>query len=163
MVRSMVIGKYWQIGERVKGKRVKETLSPSPVSLFRCVRKRTGFTLLELMIVITVIVILAAIVLPQFQKTILASREAVLREDLSKLRMLIDQYASDKQKLPQNLEELVAAGYIRDVPKDPITGNADWALDIGEDTNLPDGGQGLLNVHSSSPDTASDGTLYSSW
>jgi general secretion pathway protein G len=159
----MVTGKYGKIGERGKWEWVKGMLSPLHVYLSPSVRKRSGFTLLELMIVITVIVILAAIVLPQFQRTILATREAVLREDLSKLRMLIDQYASDKQRLPQDLEEIVAAGYMREVPKDPITGNADWALEIGEDPNLPDGGQGLLNVHSSSPDTASDGTLYSSW
>lgn len=123
----------------------------------------TGFTLLELMIVITVIIILAAIVLPQYQKTILATREAVLREDLSKLRTLIDQYASDKQKLPESLDTLVADGYIREVPKDPMTGNTDWTPDVGEDPNLPEGGQGLLNIHSASTDTASDGSHYNEW
>ena len=123
----------------------------------------TGFTLLELMIVITVIIILAAIVLPQYQKTILATREAVLREDLSKLRTLIDQYESDKQKLPESLDTLVADGYIREVPKDPMTGNADWTPEVGEDPNLPEGGQGLLNIRSASTDTATDGTHYNEW
>ena len=136
------------------------SVSPCPrVSAFVA----CGFTLLELMIVITVIIILAAIVLPQYQKTILATREAVLREDLSKLRTLIDQYASDKQKLPESLDTLVSDGYIREVPKDPMTGNADWTPDVGEDPNLPEGGQGLLNIHSASTDTATDGTHYNEW
>ena len=159
-------GRYGEKGERGRGKRRISSglvFSLLPVNLLPFARKRAGFTLLELMIVITVIIILAAIVLPQYQKTILATREAVLREDLSKLRTLIDQYASDKQKLPESLDALVADGYIREVPKDPMTGNADWTPDVGEDPNLPEGGQGLLNIHSASTDTATDGTHYNEW
>jgi general secretion pathway protein G len=120
-----------------------------------------GFTLLELMIVITIIIILAAIVLPQYQKTIMATREAVLRDDLATLRKLIDQYGTDKQKLPQTLEELVSAGYMRELPKDPMTGQADWSIETGDDPNSSE--QGIVNVHSASTDTSSEGTPYSDW
>src|ERR1700682_1923543 len=119
-----------------------------------------GFTLLELMIVITVIIILAAIILPQYQKTILSTREAVLRDDLAKLRSLIDQYAADKQKLPQSLDDLVSGGYMRESPKDPITGQADWTVTTGDDPNLGSGEQGVTNVHSASSDISSEGTPY---
>jgi general secretion pathway protein G len=123
--------------------------------------KQTGFTLLELMIVITIIIILAAIVLPQYQRTIRATREAVLREDLSKLRALLDQYATDKQKLPHDLSDLVSAGYLREVPKDPMTGADDWVPVTGDDPNSSE--EGIVDVHSASPDTSSEETLYSTW
>lgn len=123
-----------------------------------------GFTLLELMIVITVIIILAAIVLPQYQKTILSTREAVLREDLNKMRQLIDQYGADKQKLPQSLDDLISSGYMREKPQDPMTGQADWTEETGDDPSSTSGESGLINVRSASQDVSSDGvTPYSQW
>jgi general secretion pathway protein G len=122
-----------------------------------------GFTLLELMIVISIIIILAAVALPQYQKTIMHARETVLRDDLFKLRSLIDQYAADKGKLPQSLDDLVSAGYMRELPKDPITDNKDWNVETGEDPYSIEGGSGVTNVHSSSGDTSTEGTPYSEW
>lgn len=122
-----------------------------------------GFTLLELMIVITIIIILAAIVLPQYQKTITAAREAVLRDDLYKIRSLLDQYAADKGKLPQSLDDLVSSGYMREKPVDPFTDQADWTVVSGEDPNSTSGEQGVTDVHSASPEMGADGKPYSEW
>jgi general secretion pathway protein G len=123
----------------------------------------TGFTLLELMIVISIIIILAAVALPQYQKTILHARETVLREDLFQFRKGIDQYSADKGKLPQALDDLVAAGYIREIPVDPITEQKDWTTTTGEDPYSSEGGSGVTDVHSSSSETSTEGTPYSDW
>jgi len=123
----------------------------------------SGFTLLELMIVITIIIILAAIVLPQYQKTITSTREAVLREDLYQMRKVIDQYGADKGKLPQSLDELVSGGYLREKPIDPFTDQADWTVATGDDPNSDSGEQGVTDVHSASTETGSDGRPYSEW
>jgi general secretion pathway protein G len=115
------------------------------------------------MIVISIIIILASITLPQYQKTIMHTRETVLRDDLRKMRSLIDQFAADKGRLPQSLDEVVSEGYMREVPVDPFTGNKDWALTTGEDPNSSEGGQGVPDVHSASADTSTEGTPYSEW
>jgi general secretion pathway protein G len=159
MERSTVIGKA--------GKTISARFeSPNLFSLslmYRSVGKTAGFTLLELMIVISIIIILAAITLPQYQKTIMHTREAVLRDDLFKMRSLIDQYAADKQKLPQTLDDLVTEGYMRELPVDPFTGQKDWATSVGEDPNSTEGEQGIIDVHSASAEVSSEGTPYSEW
>jgi general secretion pathway protein G len=122
-----------------------------------------GFTLLELMIVISIIIILAAIALPQYRRTIMAAREAVLRDDLYKMRSLLDQYAADKGKLPQSLDDLVTEKYLRELPVDPFTSQKDWTVEMGEDPNSTSTEQGVVNVHSASTDVSSEGTPYSEW
>ncbi|HEY0349191.1 MAG TPA: prepilin-type N-terminal cleavage/methylation domain-containing protein [Pyrinomonadaceae bacterium] len=122
-----------------------------------------GFTLLELMIVISIIIILAAVALPQYHKTIMHARETVLKDDLHKMRELIDQYAADKGKLPQSLDDLITSGYMREVPKDPITDNKDWNIVTGDDPYSSEGGTGVTDVHSSSSEVSTEGTPYSEW
>lgn len=122
-----------------------------------------GFTLLELMIVISIIIILVSVALPQYQKTIMHTRETILSYDLDTMRKLIDQYAADKGKLPQSLDDLVTAGYMRDVPKDPITDNKDWNIVTGDDPYSTEGGTGVTDVHSSSSEVSTSGTPYSEW
>src|SRR2546429_9848262 len=104
-----------------------------------------GFTILELMTVISIIIILASVALPQYQKTIMHARETVLRDDLFKLRSLLDQYAADKGKLPQSLDDLVTEHYLREKPKDPITDNNEWDEVTGEDPYSKEGNSGVID------------------
>ena len=116
------------------------------------------------MIVISILVILAMIAMATYQKTVLAAKEATLREDLFQMRKMIDQYYADKARLPQSLDDLVSAGYIQEIPIDPMTEQRDWQQEFGEDPGSTDNSQGLVNVRSSSNDLDSDGSRrYSEW
>jgi general secretion pathway protein G len=133
------------------------------VRKFKAVRG-AGFTLLEMMIVIVIMGILMSIALPIYNQSIVKSRESVLRQDLFTLRSLISQYTLDKQKAPQSLDDLVQAGYIKIVPKDPMTNEANWEV-VQEEVLLSVDQQdpGISDVHSASSAMATDGTAYSSW
>ena len=115
------------------------------------------------MIVISIIIILAAITLPQYQRTVMQTREAVLKDDLRTMRSLIDQFAADKARLPQSLDDLVSGGYMREVPVDPFTGQKDWAITTGEDPNSLQGEQGMTDVHSASAEVSTERTPYNEW
>jgi general secretion pathway protein G len=127
--------------------------------------RSAGFTLLEMMIVIVIMGILMSIALPIYTQSLVRSREAVLRQDLFTLRSLISQYTLDKQKAPQSLDDLVQGGYIKVIPADPMTNEANWEVVQEDDTIMSVDQQdpGISDVHSASNATASDGTTYSSW
>ncbi len=113
--------------------------------------------------VMTIIVILAAMSVVSYQKLQLKAKETLLKENLRQLRKQIDQYAADKEALPQAIEDLVTAQYIHEVPIDPVTGKDDWVVDIGEDPLSRDGGQGITDVHSKAGGTGTDGKPYSQY
>jgi len=124
-----------------------------------------GFTLLELMIVITIIAILAAISVPIYKAVVLNAKETVLRDNLRDLRKIIDQYTADKKKAPQSLQDLVDAGYFRQLPLDPITNsNATWEPATDTAVAAPDQTEsGIVDVHSGSTAISSEGTPYNTW
>ena len=127
-------------------------------------RRHRGFTLIELMIVISLILILVSIGIPLYNQSIKKAKESVLRQDLFTLRSVISQYTLDKQKAPQSLDDLVQAGYLKQIPKDPFTGETNWQVEQ-EDVLLAVDQQepGISDVHSSSNLNSSEGTAYSSW
>jgi general secretion pathway protein G len=123
-----------------------------------------GFTLLELMIVLSIMMILMAVAVPVYNQSIIQARESVLRSNLSTLRNVIDQFTLDKQKAPQSLDDIVQAGYLRQIPIDPMTRQTNWEV-VQEDVlkAVDQNDPGITDVHSASSATASDGTAYSSW
>ncbi len=117
-----------------------------------------GFTLVELMIVVSIIGILATIAVPSYQTSLIKARETVLRHDLFTLRDLLDQHRADKGKYPPSLEGLVAAGYLRAIPKDPFTNSATTWQEITEPTE-----GGVFDVYSGSDLVGTNGTPYNKW
>ncbi len=128
-------------------------------------KKRRGFTLVELMIVMAIIVILIGVAIPYYQKSVIRAKESVLRNNLFTIRTVIDEYSYDKQKAPHALQDLVSDGYLRDVPRDPITGaNNSWKViqeDAGQAVNSTE--PGIFDVRSGSDKISLDGTSYSEW
>jgi general secretion pathway protein G len=126
---------------------------------------RAGFTLLELMVVIALISVLAGMGVVQYRNSVLRTREAVLREDLFRMRDAIDQYYADKAKYPASLEALVSDGYLRQVPKDPITNSSETWLTVQSepDPSSPEAEIGIFDVKSGSDGTSIDGSRYAEW
>lgn len=127
-------------------------------------RNRRGFTMIELVLVISIISILLAIAIPVYSRSIVAARERALRSDLNVLRQDIWKYTMDKQRAPQSLDDLRAAGYIDKIPDDPMTNEPNWEV-VQEEVliSLDQQDPGITDVHSASNATAMDGTAYSSW
>ena len=112
-----------------------------------CGADKSGFTLIELMIVMAIIVILISVAIPFYQKSITRAKESVLHNNLFAMRSAIDEYSYDKQKAPQSLQDLVTEGYLRDVPKDPITGTNDWKIIMEDASSSVDSTQpGIFDV-----------------
>lgn len=123
-------------------------------------RNRAGFSLLELMIAMFILIILLSVALPAYQRSVQHARETVLKENLFQIRRSIDQYATDKGKLPQSLDDLVSGGYLREKPMDPISEKAEWDEIQGTDTYSVDEGQGLKDVRSLAEGEDGDGKPY---
>ena len=124
-----------------------------------------GFTLVELLVVISLIGILAAMAIVNYRNGVVRSQEAVLRTDLFRMRDAIDQYYADKGKYPSSLDSLVSDGYLRSVPEDPITRSKDtWqAVPAEHDPNNPSAEPGIYDVKSGAPGTSLDGSNYTDW
>src|SRR5579859_548828 len=124
-----------------------------------------GFTLIELMIVISIILILVGISVPMYEQSVIRAKEAVLRQDLKTMRDQIDNYTMDKEKAPQSLQDLVDAGYLRKIPKDPFTGSpGTWQIEVSDAMVSPNQTEpGISDVYSGSELTSGDGTAYNTW
>ncbi|MBI2816470.1 MAG: prepilin-type N-terminal cleavage/methylation domain-containing protein [Acidobacteria bacterium] len=129
-------------------------------------RRESGFTLIELMIVITIILILISIAAPVYRNSIIRAKEAVLRDDLFTMRSLIDEYTLDRQEAPQSLQDLAEKGYMRQIPPDPFTGSSSTWVEVREEDTLIAADQtnpGIVDVRSGSNLRSLSGELYNSW
>ena len=126
-----------------------------------------GFTLIELMIVVSILLILISIAVPQYRSSVKRARESVLRQDLFTMRSVISQYTLDKQKMPQSGDDLVQAGYLKQIPTDPITSQPNWNWHNADEGTImsPDEQDqgGIDDVYSSSNDIGTDGVAYSQY
>jgi|SRR5665213_308421 len=124
-----------------------------------------GFTMIELMVVIAIILVLIAMAAGRYERSVTRAKEAVLKQDLQTMRSAIQQYTLDKQQAPQSLDDLVSAGYLREIPTDPITRARDWHSDFEDVMLSPEQtANGITDVHSSSDTVSSfEGTAYNSW
>jgi general secretion pathway protein G len=122
-----------------------------------------GFSLLELMIAMFILIILLSVAIPTYHKSVQQARETVLKENLWQMRRAIDQYQTDKGKLPKSIDDLVEGKYLRDRPVDPITEGTEWDEISDADPNSPEGEEGMVNVKSTAPDTDSDGKAYADY
>jgi general secretion pathway protein G len=134
-------------------------------TLIRRQARDGGFTLVELMIVMLIIGVLAAVAVPSFIASIRNAREAALKEDLHVMRDAIDSYTMDKNQAPQSLDDLVQSGYLKQIPIDPMTHSAETWQTSSDDTysDLDQTQTGINDVHSGSDEQGSDGQAYSSW
>ena len=126
---------------------------------------RRGFTIMELMVSMAIVLVVISVAVPLYQKAVIRARESVLRQNLFSLRTVIDEFTYDKQKAPQQLDDLVKEGYLRQIPLDPIVGNnRSWKV-IMEDagTSASQSEPGIFDVRSSSEKTSLEGTPYSEW
>jgi general secretion pathway protein G len=126
--------------------------------------KRNGYTLIELIIVMAIISILMSIAVPYYQKSIVSTKESLLKNNLFTLRNMIDEYTFDKKKAPQSLQDLVSEGYLRAVPLDPMTGNENWIV-VQEDalSMVDQTAPGIVDVRSASGGKSLSGSPYSQW
>jgi general secretion pathway protein G len=125
---------------------------------------QSGFTLLELMVVIIILMIIMGMAVPMYNQTVMHTREKVLRSDLDTLNKLIVEYTRDKQKAPQSLDDLKTAHYLDQIPKDPMTREGNWEVEQAEVLlSVDQQDPGITGVHSASNATGSNGVAYSQW
>ena len=150
VIHSSKLREYWQ---------ARRSLSRGTIS--------RGFTLIELMIVVAIIVILIGIAAGMYQRSVQRAKEATLKSDLKVMRQAIDNYTLDKEAAPQSLEDLTnsQSQYIREIPTDPMTNSKDWHVDFGDTVMSPDqSGTGIVDVHSNSDKVSPfEGTAYNTW
>jgi general secretion pathway protein G len=164
MERSIVTGKsildfgFWILDSRKKpesGRHMSSIQNPKSK-----IRNGKGFSLLELMIAMFILIILLSVAFPVYQRTVQHARETVLKENLWQMRREIDRFTADKGKLPKSIDELVEGKYLREKPRDPVTEKEEWNEIQGEDPLSPDGDQGLIDVKSMAEGEDSEGKAY---